>query len=123
MAVLLSPHPEEAAAASVSKDAPSLPRSSSTRPATAAFLGVERSLLGRQWRASGGDDRLALALSQRLGLPEVLGRILAARGIDLVHAPSFLDPKLRDLLPDPSQFKDMDVAAERLARAVREGEG
>jgi single-stranded-DNA-specific exonuclease len=87
-----------------------------------AFLGVERSLCGRQWRASGGDDRLALALSQRLGLPEVVGRILAARGIDLDRAPSFLAPKLRDLLPDPSSFKDMDIAAERLAAAVRGGE-
>jgi single-stranded-DNA-specific exonuclease len=87
-----------------------------------AFLGVERSFCGRRWRESAGDDRLALALAQRLGLPEVLGRILAARGIDLEHAPGFLDPKLREMLPDPSQLKDMDAAASRLAAAVQAGE-
>lgn len=87
-----------------------------------AFLGVERSIGGRRWRESAGDERLALALAQRLGLPEVLGRILASRGIDLERAPGFLDPKLRELLPDPSQLKDMDAAAARLAGAVQEGE-
>ena len=46
-----------------------------------AFLGVERSLLGRYWRARGGDDREGLAIAQRLALPEIVGRLLAARGV------------------------------------------
>ena len=89
---------------------------------TAAFLGVERSLTGRRWLSREGDERLALALSQRLGLPEMVGRVLAARGIGLEEAPSFLNPTLRDLLPDPSHLKDMDKAVERLVRAVTTGE-
>ena len=40
-------------------------------------LGVERSLAGRRWRARGGDDRAGLAMAQRLGLPEIVGRLLA----------------------------------------------
>ncbi|HZS84214.1 MAG TPA: single-stranded-DNA-specific exonuclease RecJ [Stellaceae bacterium] len=88
----------------------------------AGFLGVERSLCGREWRLREADERLALALAQRLGLPEVLARILAARGIGLDAAPGFLEPRLRDLLPDPSAFKDMDAAAGRLAAAIRGGE-
>jgi len=87
-----------------------------------AFLGVERSLSGRRWRARTTDDRAGLALSQRLGLPEIVGRLLAARGIDADSADRHLNPTLRDHLPDPSNFRDMDIAAERLARAVREGE-
>jgi single-stranded-DNA-specific exonuclease len=87
-----------------------------------AFLGVERSLTGRRWLARGGDDRLALALSQRLALPEVVGRVLAARGVGLDEAEAFLNPTLRDLLPDPSHLKDMDKAVERLVRAVTSGE-
>ena len=86
------------------------------------FLGVARSLGGRQWRQAPGEERMALALAQRLGLPEVLARILAARGIDLDAAPAFLEPRLRSALPDPSRFKDMDKAAGRLARAVTGGE-
>ena len=38
-----------------------------------AFLGVRESLTGRFWRARLADDRLALAMSQRLGLPDVIG--------------------------------------------------
>ncbi len=89
----------------------------------AAFvLGVERSAGGRRWRLRDGDFAMAQAIAERLGLPEIVGRLLAQRGIDLDHAPGFLAPRLRDQLPDPSHLRDMDRAAERLARAVRDGE-
>src|SRR5260370_42423024 len=88
-----------------------------------AFLGVERSVTGRRWRARQGDERARLAIAQRLALPEIVGRLLAGRGIRPEAAESFLNPTLRDLLPDPSRFRDMDGAAERVARAVRDGEG
>ncbi len=61
-------------------------------------------------------------MAQRLGLPEVVGRVLAARGVGLEDADAFLNPTLKDLLPDPSRLKDMDAAAERLAGAVMAGE-
>jgi single-stranded-DNA-specific exonuclease len=86
------------------------------------FLGVERSLLGKRWRERSGDDRLGLALAQRLDLPEIVGRILARRGIDAERAPGFLAPTLRDFLPDPLQLKDMGEAVVRLKRAVEKGE-
>src|SRR5260221_8404387 len=88
----------------------------------AGYLGVAKSLCGRQWRQSVSDERLALALAQRLGLPEMVGRILAARGVAIDAAPGFLAPRLGELLPDPSLFKDMDRAAERLARAIANNE-
>lgn len=87
-----------------------------------AFLGVERSLTGRRWTARAVDERLALALAQRCGLPDVIARSLGARGIGLDEASGFLAPRLRDFLPDPSSFKDMDKAAARFAEAVRGGE-
>ncbi len=90
--------------------------------AATAILGVERSAGGRRWRSREGDARLGLALAQRYGLPEVVGRIMAARGVGLEDAAVWLDPTLKALLPDPSHLKDMDRAAERIARAVRSGE-
>jgi len=87
-----------------------------------AFLGVERSLTGRRWQIRPGDARVAQALSQRLGLPELVGRVLAARGIGLDEAEAFLSPTLRDLLPDPGHLRDMDKAVARLAQAVQSGE-
>lgn len=91
-----------------------------------AFLGVERSVTARRWTlrgGSGGDvDRLALAIAQRFDLPEIVGRIMAQRGIGLEAVDRFLDPTLRTELPDPSRFRDMDAAAERLADAVVTGQ-
>lgn len=91
-------------------------------PSAEAFLGVDCSLGGRRWIASAIDERLAQALSQRLALPDLVGRVLASRQIGLEEAPVFLNPTLRDLLPDPFHLKDMDRAVERLVAAVSKGE-
>jgi single-stranded-DNA-specific exonuclease len=90
-------------------------------------LGVARSLGGRRWlwRHAPGDaarDRAGLAIAQRLALPEIVGRLLAGRGIDIEDAAHFLEPTLRALMPDPSLLRDMDTAAARLARAVTQHE-
>lgn len=89
---------------------------------TAAFLGVSKSFTGRRWEARDYDERTALALSQRFTLPDTIARSLAARGVTLDEATGFLDPKLRDALPDPSSFKDMDTATARLVAALRKNE-
>ena len=90
---------------------------------TGPFLGVERSVTGRRWRSrTVGDDRLAMQLSQHLGVPELIGRLLAARGVLAAEADRFLKPTLRDWLPDPSNLKDMDRAVDRLVQAIRTGE-
>ena len=85
-------------------------------------LKVSASLTGRRWTFREGEDRIGLGIAQRLNLPEMLGRLLAARGIGLDTAAHFLEPTLRALLPDPSVLGDMDVAADRLARAVQASE-
>jgi single-stranded-DNA-specific exonuclease len=86
-----------------------------------ALLGVERSLSGRTWRARPADEALVLAHRRRAGLSEVLARALAARGVCEATAPSFLDPTLKALFPDPSCFLDMDRAAEIIVDAVQAG--
>ena len=85
-------------------------------------LGVGRSLTGRRWLWSDAEDRVALGLAQRLDVPELVGRVLAARGVGVEGAAHFLEPTLRALLPDPSSLADMDAAAERIARAAAAGE-
>ncbi len=49
---------------------------------------------------------------------DIVGQLLMARGIALSDLPQHRDPSLRNFLPDPSHFADMDRAAERLAEAV-----
>jgi single-stranded-DNA-specific exonuclease len=84
--------------------------------------GTERGLSGRRWVWHAGDDRVAFGIAQRLEVPEIIGRLLAARGIGIEAAAAFLEPTLRVLLPDPSLLVDMDAAAERLADAVASGQ-
>ena len=87
-----------------------------------ALLGVGVSLSGRQWRRRACDERLALSLAQSLEVPEIVGQLLAARGVSLEDAPDFIDPTLRHSLPDPMSLRDMEIGARRLALAVTDGE-
>jgi single-stranded-DNA-specific exonuclease len=89
-----------------------------------AFLGVEDSVRGFFWkeRLSGHDHAIATAISQRHGLPELLGRVLAGRGVGIDDVPVFLDPSLKALMPDPSDLRDMGKTAARIADAIEKGE-
>ena len=88
------------------------------------FLGVERSVRGYRWveRLDPSRALVAAAISQGHGLPELLGRVLAARGADALTAARYLDPSLRSLLPDPARFQDMEKAAARFAAAIAKAE-
>ncbi|PPR68143.1 MAG: Single-stranded-DNA-specific exonuclease RecJ, partial [Alphaproteobacteria bacterium MarineAlpha1_Bin1] len=88
----------------------------------AAVLDVVNSFTGRIWRQRLADDRTAVALSQRLSIPDIVGRVLAGRGVNVEECEDFLNPTLRSVLPDPSCLRDMDNAADRLADAIITGE-
>ena len=86
----------------------------------AAFLGVTASVRGYVWRErlSAEARPLAMAISQRHGLPDLMGRVLAARGVGLDDVAVFLDPSIKALMPDPSALRDMEKAAARIADAI-----
>ncbi len=86
-----------------------------------AVFGVTQSVTGRPWRWRGGPPGDA-ADAQRLGIDDVTARLFMARGARLEDVPQLQAPTLRDLLPDPSIFRDMDIAARRIADAVMVGE-
>lgn len=77
---------------------------------------------GRCWRLRDADPEQAARIAAALSLDPVLARILAARGVNAEEAAQYLNPSLREALPDPFVLKDMDRAATRLARAVMQGE-
>ncbi len=88
------------------------------------FLGVERSASGRAWR-----DRLdergsarALTIAQRHGIPELLARVLAGRGVEADEVEAFLDPTIKRLMPDPHTLTDMEAASARIAHAIEHEE-
>lgn len=82
-----------------------------------SVFNVTRSVSGKSWRWRGGH-----AADGPLGGDDLVRRLFLARGaapaeIDMLRAPT-----IRDLLPNPSIFIDMDRAAGRVADAVQSGE-
>ncbi len=90
-----------------------------------AVFGVEQSLSGHRWRWRGGN--MHFAASSGLGGDgpsgsgrgdDIVSQLLLARGVPHGELDRHRSPTLRDFLPDPSEFTDMDAAAERIAEAV-----
>ncbi|MEQ1929549.1 MAG: single-stranded-DNA-specific exonuclease RecJ [Parvularculaceae bacterium] len=77
---------------------------------------------GKPWRLRPVDAREALAIAQIAEIDLPAARVLAARGVKAEGALRHLNPSLRTEMPDPFVLQDMERAAERMARAVHEGE-
>jgi len=84
------------------------------------FLDVRQSATGVSWehRLTERQDMAALAIAQGHGVPDIVARVLAGRGVTADQAERFLDPTIRDLLPNPASLTDMEKAAARLADAI-----
>ncbi|MGE4303982.1 MAG: single-stranded-DNA-specific exonuclease RecJ [Novosphingobium sp.] len=89
-----------------------------SRPAS--LFGIDRSLTGKAWRWRGGN----MDLSDGPGSLEddIVTQLLLSRGVAREDLERHRTPSLRAFLPDPSEFRDMDAAADRLAQAVMTGE-
>lgn len=86
-------------------------------------LGVSNSLLGREWRWRGGNMDLGERPDGGHGLDrDILSQLLMTRGVAPEDIARHANPTMREFLPDPSEFRDMDQAAERIAQAVLEQE-
>jgi len=80
-----------------------------------AALNIDRSVTGQPWRWRRPPD-------DSLGMDALVDELLLARGVEREDLPRHREPKIRDFLPDPSCFQDMDKGAKRLADAVQSGE-
>lgn len=83
-----------------------------------AVLNVQRSILGQPWRWRG----LAADAREGMAPDDLVTRLLLARGCPREAIDAHRSPSIREFMPDPSIFRDMDRAAERLADAVEAGE-
>jgi single-stranded-DNA-specific exonuclease len=80
-----------------------------------AALNIDRSVTGQPWRWRRPPD-------DGLGMDELVDELLLARSVDREDLARHRDPRIRDFLPDPSSFKDMDKGAHRLADAIQRAE-
>src|SRR4051795_1551421 len=77
--------------------------------------GVSASVTGQPWRWRRPGE-------PALGMDDLVDELLLARGVARDDLARHRDPRIRDFLPDPSCFKDMEKGAARLADAVQRGE-
>ena len=88
-----------------------------------SYLGIEKSILAKQWIGpSSEQERNQEKLFQETGLPMALCAVLSRLNIDTNSAAKYLEPKLRELMPEPSKLKDMTKAAERILHSAKTGE-
>ena len=84
-----------------------------------AFLNVEKSLTDRCWLGpSSSEDRKANSLAQALDISVVTGLLLSKHDLKFEEIGSFLEPKIRDMMPEPYCLIDMEKAANILFKAI-----
>jgi len=82
-------------------------------------LEVEVSLTGKRWITPAAElERHATVIAREAQLPQPVAMLLAQRGVLPEKATSFLNPTLRDLLPDPRNLRDINKAAARILTAA-----
>ncbi|PKP92702.1 MAG: single-stranded-DNA-specific exonuclease RecJ [Alphaproteobacteria bacterium HGW-Alphaproteobacteria-16] len=84
-----------------------------------SVLNVHHSILGQPWRWRGLE---ADARDPTYSPDDLVTQLLLTRGCPREELEAHRNPSIRAFMPDPSIFRDMDRAAERIADAVVGGE-
>ena len=85
---------------------------------------VETSLSGAVWHryvplhTSAETDRRAEGMAATTGMPPALAWYLSANGIEGEQLDSFINPRLRDSLPDPHIMRDAETAINLICNAI-----
>ncbi|WP_300378735.1 single-stranded-DNA-specific exonuclease RecJ [Henriciella sp.] len=87
---------------------------------TERLFDVEQSLSGRFWSLSSPEPDAVRQYTLKTGLPDLVCRLLLARGVGHDQAQAYMQPKLKDTFPDPASFQDMEKAAGLLLDAIKE---
>ncbi len=82
-------------------------------------LNITHSILGQQWRWRALETD---ARDPGFAPDDLVTQLLLSRGCPRDELEAHKNPSIRGFMPDPSIFRDMDTAAERLADAVQAGE-
>ena len=80
------------------------------------------SVSGKNWISKNYGEEKLVFLKDNLNLSEILSKLIAIRNIRLEEVKIFLEPKIKNLLPNPFILKDMDKAVERTIKAITKNE-
>ena len=77
-----------------------------------------KSVNGKIWQQKNINEHYVLELQNKLGISDLLAKILSSRVSSVESASSFLSSKIKYLLPDPFHLLDMDKAVNRTIEAL-----
>ena len=87
------------------------------------FLVLEDASLNKfRWKLFDYNENFVRIISQKYNQPDIVSKVMSARGVGLDYAENYLQPKIKNLLPDPFILKDMDKAVERTIFAINNNE-
>jgi single-stranded-DNA-specific exonuclease len=75
-------------------------------------------LSGKRWMLEDSASPRAEKIAQEHDLPGLIAALLAQRDIAVEDVPAYLEPTLRNLMPDPFHLKDMEPAVKRITQAI-----
>ena len=80
---------------------------------------ISRSVSDRNWILKKFDENKVKRISQSIGISELLSRLLSIRGIDEKDCLSFLNPKIKNLMPNPYSLKSMTEASDIVIEHIK----
>lgn len=79
---------------------------------------IYESVTSKKWQSHKIDERAVYRIINDYNLSDLLSRIIYNRGIDYEDIPNYIDPKIKNLLPDPFHLLDMDKATKIVGKAI-----
>ena len=83
---------------------------------------TQNSLLKNHWKIKNYDERESLLISQRFNISPMIAKLLNIRNINLDEIDQFLNPNLKESLPDPYKLKDMKKSVNRIIKSINNDE-
>ena len=83
-----------------------------------SLFDVEQSLNKARWVLPDVEMDIVEQVARKHGLPEIVARLLTARGVPADEIEGFLNPTLREHFPDPFSMAGMEELADDLAKAI-----
>ena len=82
----------------------------------------DSSVLGKDWISKNYNKETVNFLKDNFNLSEIVSKLIAIRNIKLDEVKLFLNPKIKNLLPNPFVLKDMEKAVDRTIRGIKNKE-
>ncbi len=81
-----------------------------------------KSVLNKEWRLIAKNESFIIEISRKFKVSDFLAGLIASKVTSISEACSFLDPKIKKLLPDPMHLLDMEKAITRTIAAIDNNE-